>query len=568
MPGCQRGRFTGDLHFPYRQLILCVPACAKLGSIWMAQKRSPGLRYLFEDYVLDIDKRELRRGADAVSITPQVFDLLDYLIRNRERVVSKDDLISTVWQGRIVSDAALTTRLNAARSAIGDNGERQRLIKTLPRKGFRFAGDVTEELTLAPEPAAGSSMPATAAPALPDKPSLAVLPFANLSGDPEQEYFADAMVEEITAALSRFRSLFVIACGSTFTYKGRRVDFKKIGRELGVRYLLGGSVRREVSRLRLTGQLIDASSGVHLWAERFEGTLTELFSLQDQMTEWVVGAIMPKLSRAELERAKQKPPHSLNAYDCYLRGVSSLGEDTREATNDGERYFFKAIELDTSYARAYAHAALCFETRLRNGWISDFQAESKEAKKLAWKAIEFGREDSFPLGAAGFVLAVLGDIENAAPFIDRALALNPNSQSVWHYSAWVYILLGKPELAIEHATRAIRFSPVDPWLGATQTAIAFAEFFMGSYEKASRSAAEALRVRPSFQPALRIAAASYALAGKVEEAQGSTARLLALNPDLRISHLYYLWKCHSANRLFAEFLSRYEKGLRKAGLQR
>jgi TolB-like protein len=301
------------------------------------------LRYLFEEYAFDADRRELHRGMDVVSVTPQVFDLLDYLIRNRERVVSKDDLINAIWNGRSVSDAALTTRLNAARTAIGDSGEEQRLIKTLPRKGFRFVGTVREVQRPAGAATADNPMePPKPALTLPDKPSIAILPFTNLSSDPEQEYFADGVVEDIITGLSRSKSLFVIARQSTFTYKGKAVDIKQVGRELGVRYALEGSVRKAGNRLRITGQLIDAATGVHLWAHRFEGGLEDIFDLQDQMTASVVGAIAPRLQQAEIERAKRKPTESLDAYDYYLRGMASFYLWTREGMSEALRMFYRA----------------------------------------------------------------------------------------------------------------------------------------------------------------------------------------------------------------------------------
>src|SRR5258706_7690539 len=272
------------------------------------------LRYLFEEYAFDTDRRELYRGADVVTIAPQVFDLLDYLIRNRDRVVSKDDLINAIWNGRIVSDGALTTRLNVARSAIGDSGDEQRLIKTLPRKGFRFVGTVREGQGPPGSEVAGNPVeqlkPALT---LPNKPSIAVLPFANLSSDSEQENFADGVVEDITMALSLFRWLFVIARSSSFTYKGRAVDVKQVGRELGVRYVLEGSVRKAGTHIRIAGQLIDAKTGAHLWAGRFDGTLEDMFDLQDHVTSSVVGAIAPKLQR-EIKRARRKPTENLDAY--------------------------------------------------------------------------------------------------------------------------------------------------------------------------------------------------------------------------------------------------------------
>ena len=246
------------------------------------------MQFVFGDYVLDPDRRELTRGSEAVAIGPQVFDLLLYLVRNRERVVSKDDLLDAVWGGRIVSESTLTSHINAVRKAIGDSGEEQRLIRTVARKGFRFVGDVEEAQSSdgvdrrrvgVAEPDATSAQALT----LPDRPSIAVLPFLNLSGDPEQEYFADGVVEDIITALSRIRWLFVIARNSSFTYKGRAVDVKQVGRELGVRYVLEGSVRKAANRVRITGQLIDATTGAHLWAERFEGTLDDIFELQDQV---------------------------------------------------------------------------------------------------------------------------------------------------------------------------------------------------------------------------------------------------------------------------------------------
>jgi TolB-like protein len=343
------------------------------------------LRYLFEEYAFDTDRRELHRGADVVSVAPQVFDLLDYLIRNRERVVSKDDLIKAIWNGRSVSDAALTTRLNVARSAIGDSGDEQRLIKTLPRKGFRFVGQVREAQGSAGATDTGNQEeePKPALP-LPDKPSIAILPFANLSSDPEQEYFADGMVDDIITALSRFKSLFVIARNSSFTYKGRAVDVKQVGRELGVRYVLEGSVRKAANRVRITGQLVDTATGAHLWADRFDGGLGDIFDLQDQVTESVVGAIAPAVEKAEIERAKRKPTESLDAYTLYLRGLArSYQFGNRQVNDEALRLFNSAIELDPDFAAAYGRAAHCYVGAKTNGLVfrhSERDCRSDEAR--------------------------------------------------------------------------------------------------------------------------------------------------------------------------------------------
>jgi TolB-like protein len=322
------------------------------------------LRYLFEDYALHTDRRELHRGADVVSVAPQVFDLLDYLIRNRERVVSKDDLIKAIWDGRSVSEAALTTRLNIARSSIGDSGEEQRLIKTLPRKGFRFVGEVREAQGPAAAASAGSPIePPKPALALPDKPSIAILPFTNLSSDPEQDYFADGMVEDIITGLSRSKSLFVIARSSSFTYKGKAVDIKQVGRELGVRYVLEGSVRKSGDRVRIIGQLVDSATGNHIWADRYDSTLEDIFDLQDRVTMSVIGAIAPQLERAEIARAQRKPTESLQAYDYYLRALASFYRYTREGNIEAFKLTQIASNLDPDFAAPFVHGANCFVQR-------------------------------------------------------------------------------------------------------------------------------------------------------------------------------------------------------------
>src|SRR6516162_3692859 len=295
------------------------------------------MRLVFGDCVLDLDRRELSRGGREVPTGPQVFDLLVYLLKNRERVVSRDDLLASVWSGRIVSDSTLASHINAVRKAIGDSGEEQRLLRTVARKGFRFVGEVTEARAQdSAAPSHAESGPteeaATRELTIPDGPSIAALPFANLSGDPEQDYFADGLVEDIISALSRISWLFVVARNSSFAYKRQAVDVKQVGRELGVRYVLEGSVRRSANRVRITEQLIDARTRGHLWADRFEGPLDDIFALQDQMTESVVGAISPTLERAEIERAKHKPTERLDAYDYYLRGMASFHVGTREST--------------------------------------------------------------------------------------------------------------------------------------------------------------------------------------------------------------------------------------------
>ncbi len=399
--------------------------------------------------------------------------------------------------------------------------------------------------------------------AVPDTPSIVVLPFQNLSGDPEQEYFSDGIVEEITTALSRFRSLFVISRNSAFTYKGRAVDVRQVGRELGVRYLLEGSVRKAANRVRITGQLIEAASAAHLWADRFDGTPEDIFDLQDQVTASVVGAISPALEQAEIERIKRKPTESLGAYDYFLRGRAALHEGSVQGHKEALQLFCRAIELDPDFASAYGMAAYCYCHRKTNGWLADRQEEIAETERLARRAIELDTDDAVALSYGGFALAyVVGELDAGVAFIDRALLLNPNLANAWDVSGWVRVWLGQPEVAIEHLARATRLSPLDPLTNRTRTTIAHAHFFAGRYDEAASWAAMTLREWPDYQTALRMAAASYALAGRLPEARSARERLQKLDPGLRISNLEDELGPYGQR----DYVARYAEGLRTAGL--
>jgi adenylate cyclase len=398
--------------------------------------------------------------------------------------------------------------------------------------------------------------------ALPDKPSIAVLPFQNMSGDPAQDYFADGIVEEIITALSRMRSLFVIARNSSFTYKGGAVDVKQVGRDLGVRYVLEGSVRKAGSRVRITGQLIDTSTGAHLWAERFDGGLEDIFDLQDQVTASVVGAIAPKLEQAEIERAQRKPTESLGAYDYYLRGMAAHLQWTREANKEALSLVYKAIDLDQSFASAYGLAARCYNQRKTHGWVTDRAYEIAETARLARRAGELGRDDAVALNVAGMALAfVVGDVDGGAAYVDRALVLNPNLAAAWLNSGWINVWLGEPELAIEREARAMRLSPHDPLFFSMQAATAFAHFFSGRFAEALSWAEMSTREQPDSINATSVAAAVAALAGNHAAADKAMVRLRQAHPQLRISNLKDLWPIRRA-----EDSDRLAEGLRKAGL--
>ena len=491
------------------------------------------MRYLFEDLTFDTERRELYRGVDAVSISPQVFDLLDYLIRNRERVVSKGELISVVWNGRSVSDAALTTRLNAARCAIGDSGEEQRLIKTLPRKGFRFVGQVREAREVAgPNPGDAPE----SAPAIPDKPSIAVLPFANMSGDPEQEYFADGMVEEITTALSRFKWLFVIARNSSFTFKGKAVDIKEVGRRLGVRYVLQGAVRKASGKVRITGQLIEVATSAHIWAEKFERDMTDIFALQDEVTLAVVSAIQPKLLQTEIAMATRRRPENLTAYDLYLRAMPQYYLSTREGLAEAIRLAHRALEIDPRFGFVAVLAGVCHMQRVLYGYAVDPQFEQKEAIRLFRLALSIDDDDPDTLAWAALVSAfMVGDSEREVEMADRAVALNPNSYLVWASRGHVYRIAGLPEEAVQSFELAIRVSPVDPRLPRLLIGMGLALIELRRFDEAIIAGKKAQRQNSSFSPAYRGLASAFAHLGRDAEAQEAAAHLLELDPTFTIS---------------------------------
>lgn len=523
--------------------------------------------YAFEDYVLDPDRRELWRGAESIAVGPQVFDLLLYLVENREHVVSKDDLLDAVWAGRIVSESTLTSHINAARKAVGDNGQDQRLIRTIARKGFRFVASVAENRPRDDDdsPQAGSAgrvETPVASLSLPDQPSIAVLPFLNLSGDAGQEYFVDGMVEEIIAALSRIGWLFVISRNSSFAFKGRSVDAKQAGRELGVRYLLEGSVRKSADRVRITGQLIDATTGVQIWAERFEGTLNDIFELQDEIAASVVGTILPQLERAEMTRAQRKPTESLDAYECYLRGMAQFHKGTREAIDEALPLLYRSIDLDADFASAYGLAAWCHFWRKLNGWMADRAQEMAEGARLARRAVELGRNDAVALTRGGHALGHFGgDLDASIAMLDRALVLNPNHSAAWYLSGFQRITRGDHGDAIQRIARAMRLSPLDPEMVRMQTGTAMAHLLAGRFDAALSWAEKAHRDLPSFLLATGIVAASHALAGRTDEAQQAMHHLRQLDPTLRISNLKDWVLLH---RL--EDLATLEDGLRRAGL--
>jgi TolB-like protein/tetratricopeptide (TPR) repeat protein len=513
----------------------------------------------FGDCELDLSGYEIRRGGQRFPVEPQVFELLAFLVRNPGRLVTKDELIAEVWGGRIVSDSALSGQIKAARQAIGDDGEQQRFIRTVHGRGFRFIGEVQHaEPTQAAEPARAEERTL----ALPDKPSIAVLAFSNLSGDPEQEYFADGIVEDIITALSRIPWLFVIARNSSFTYKGKAVDVKQVGRELGVRYVLEGSVRKAGNRVRITGQLIDAATGAHVWADRFEGPLDDIFDLQDKITACVAGVIEPALRKAEIERVRRKPTESLDAYDLYLRALP-LHMASRDANQEALRLLRRAIALDPSFATAYALAGECYVIQRTSGWVQPSDPSLAEGIRLARMAAALGQNDPEALALSALVLDNLaGEKQAALGLVERALTLSPSSAFAWTISGGTRSNLGETDLALAHLERAARLSPLDPLDWFRCLIIASLHLDAQRYEEASASADKALQGKPDYPPALRIKAAVCGHLGRLAEGQAWVERLLAIDPQMTTSsvRLYYsvIWP--------QPRLEAYLDGLRKAGL--
>jgi TolB-like protein len=405
-----------------------------------------------------------------------------------------------------------------------------------------------------------------AVPALtvPERPSIAVLPFQNLSGHPEQEYFADGIVEDITSGLARMHWLFVIARNSSFTYKGRAVDMKQIGRELGVRYLLEGSVRKAGERIRITTQLVDAARGAHIWSDRFDGMLSDIFDLQDRVTASVVGAIEPKLRSAEIERAREKPTESVDAYDLFLRALALHNTRKLEEGREALRLLYRAIEIDSRYASAYALAAYCVHRQRIHGWVPASDPMIAEGIRLARLAAEKGQDDPEALWMSGLVIAnMAGDAEEGISLIERSLALNPNSANAWMASGNAYAYLGNTETAIAHLERSARLSPLDPLAYITWIGFGHAHFMAGYYEEASVWFDKTLHEAANHPNALRMKAACCGLLGRLAEGRKWAQQLLAVNPNASVSSLqmYYETVMKKPGCLQA-----FIDGLRKVGL--
>lgn len=421
-------------------------------------------------------------------------------------------------------------------------------------------GGEAGEIAVLPAPAAPSIQAPTFP--LPQRPSIVVLPFQNMSADPLEDYFVDGIVEEITTSLSRMGGLFVIARNSAFTYKNRSVDVRQIGQELGVRYVLEGSLRRAGPRLRVAGQLVDATSGVTLWADRFDGEIEDIFVLQDRIAADVTGAVAPKLEQAEIERAKRKASKNLDAYDHFLRGMADVYSWSRPGIERALPHFYKAMELDGDFARAGGAAAWCYFWRMANGWMDDRSRETAEVLRLVDRVAQIGSDDADALAMSGLALGyVVGDYRMGVVAADRAVLLNPNLAAGWSASGCMRACHDDPDIAIEHLARARRLSPLDPLAFFIQSFTAFAHFVAGRYEQAWPLADAASYSQPHYLSGIRIAAASNAMAGRGDAAREHIGRALRLDPGLRLSNL-----ADRVGRIRTEYFASYAAALRLAGL--
>jgi TolB-like protein/tetratricopeptide (TPR) repeat protein len=482
----------------------------------------------FGRFRLHLGRRELSRDGKPVKLGGRALDILCVLASAKGDVVTKDELMARVWAGVIVEDNAIQVHVSALRKAIDEGMSGQSYVVTVPSRGYRLIGLQAQDQFVAGDPQTRFSLP------LPDRASVAVLPFQNMSGDPEQEYFADGVVDDIISGLSRIKWLLVIARNSSFIYKGNAVDVKQIGRDLGVRYVLEGGIRKSGNRLRITTQLVEAETGAHLWADRYDRLLDDIFAVQDEITVSVIGAIEPSLRKAEIERIKRKRPDNLDAYDLILRALPFLYKAMPEGVATAIPLLERALELEPEYARAQADLAWCLHHRFSRG--EHRQEDHAAAIRYAHAAVANGGDDATTLAIAAFVIA-LEEHDNttaALRIFDRALALSNSNIFALGCSAVTLAWMGKAELAIERAWRALRLSPFDPLNVRPYDALAIAYFHIKRFDEAADAARSAIEFNPGFSVPHALLAAALTRRGRVDEAKAVGQRVLALQPTFTI----------------------------------
>jgi TolB-like protein/cytochrome c-type biogenesis protein CcmH/NrfG len=520
------------------------------------------VQFVFANHVLDVGLRELRRNGERIAVEPQVFDLLIYLVEHRDRVVTKDDLIATIWHGRIVSESTLTSRINAARKAVGDTGKDQGVIRTIARKGFRFVGEVRTPRG-AVEVRDNSSQPPEqpVEPTQPlDRRAIAVLPFANLSDDPEQAYFSEGISEDLITALSKLRWFYVIARNSSFIYKGKSVHLKQIGEELGVGYVVEGSVRKDGDQVRITAQLNDVVTGSQIWAERYDRNLADVFAVQDEITRAVVAAVEPQLYAAENFRARRKTPDNMDAWDLVMRALSHYWRVTRQDNLVAQALLEKAIDFDPTYGQALGLLAASHIFSAHMGWAT-MQESVPIAERAALAAIRADSEDAWAHYALASVYLVNRRFDDSLAEFELALRLNPNFSPARGYYGVALAYCGRWEEGDRAARQALRFSPRDPFAAIYCGVAAYSQFVGGHYEEAIRLSREALRQRSDFVGAHRVLTAAAALAGQDDVAKAALQELRRAQPNISLAWIAseMPFKCEVERE-------HYLSGFRRAGL--
>jgi TolB-like protein/DNA-binding winged helix-turn-helix (wHTH) protein/Tfp pilus assembly protein PilF len=542
-------------------------------------------KYQFSEFEIDLSQQELRRLGQAVHIEPQVFDLIVHLVRNHERIVSKDELIETIWNGRIISEASLSSRINAARRALGDNGNDQAMIRTLHKRGFRFVGDVR-----AVEAPMTDAQMAPLAPAKPDgapqvsvssevsrlddvvsesvkaeaitRSSIAVIPFGNMSDDPENDYFSYGLTEDIIRLLARNRWLSVISRHSTIAFQGRVVDAREIGELLGVRYVMVGSVRKNRDAVRITAELVRAADGKQLWADKYDLQLEYIFDIQEEMARQIAATIEPELSKVEQQLAARKAPENLDAWDCYQRGLWHLWRFTSPGFDSAESYFQRAIDADPNFARS--HGALSY-VNLQRAFIDepgDRAARLETAMRQARQAVALDELDCFCLCALGRVLCATHQNDEALATLDVSLDLNPSFAQAYFAQGFNMLWHGRELEAETLLDRATMLSPRDSHISAFHHVRSWTHFSLGEYDIAVEFARRAARQPNATYQAFATLAASLGHLGDRTQAEMVAAEVLQRKPNYNIE---------TARQEFffckdADFIKRFVEGLRIAGI--
>lgn len=507
--------------------------------------------YEFDDIRIDGDLQEITRAGSKVSVQPQVLDLLLFLLESPDRVVSKDELIDAIWEGRAITDSALNARINAARKAVGDSGETQRIIKTVPRKGYRIVadlsvGDSTTENVAVLEPSPG--------------PSLTVMPFADAGIDPEHQFLADGLTEDVVTALSKLRGFFVTDRNTTFALKDARKDARSIAEEMGVRYILQGSVRSAGRRIRINASLTDTETNSQLWGERYDRDLTDIFDLQDELTESLVARLSPELFAAEHARLKRRPPKNLDAWECFVHAIHDYGKQSRDSSSSAVVQLERAIDLDPNYAQALGLYATTLAWRVIQGW-EPFDETLARARRAADQAVLADPNDPWASIGRGYVSITAREEVAAIMNFGRAVDLSPNFAYARALLGVSNAYAGNADLARNHVEKAIALSPLDTFIDKFYLYLSITEFQAARYDAAADSAERAIQIKPGHASSHMLRTSSLALSGQQAVAEAACAAYLELVPDAlasRIEETVLYYKPEDRRRM--------AEGMRKAGL--